>query len=64
MKSYRQWRNKRLAEQAILIVNLVTEPIGNEAGEHVLSSPFSQKVEEFKKKITEIHPKDREGLGN
>jgi len=67
VKSYRQWRNKRLVEQAPPLLNLLQEPIGNEAGEHVLTSPFSKKVDDFRERLTELpHPKsqERKGLGD
>ena len=66
MKSYKQWKNKRLLEQVVPLLNLEFEPIGNEAGEHILASPFAQAIEGFKKRITELpHPQNTgdKGLG-
>ena len=67
MKSYRQWQTRRLVEQAIPLLKMTQDMIGNEAGEHVLTSPFSKKVDDFKDRITELpHPesKERKGLGD
>jgi len=65
VKSYRQWRNKRLVEQAAPLLNLYHEPVGNEAEELVVTSPFSKKVEDFHKKIAEMpRPSSKKGLGD
>lgn len=63
MKSYRQWKNKRLVEQVIPLLQLEPSFIGNRAGEHVITSPFSQALDGFKKKLEMPQNKGDQGLG-
>lgn len=64
MKSYRQWQYQRLVEHVVPLMNLQYGPVGNEAGERVLTSPFSKQVDNFKDKLTELpHPVDKSGKG-
>lgn len=64
MNSYDQWYTK---QNIIPLIDPKKEPVGNNAKEYVLTSPFTQKVESLKRRIMELpHPESgcNKGLGN
>jgi len=71
MKTYRQWQNHELYNE-LKLLSTERGPVGNElkdvqAGGQVIPSPFQQKAEQFKKKITELPTPSSgsgKGLGN
>ena len=71
MKTYKQWQGRELYNE-LKLPSVEDGPIGNElkdvqSGGQVIPSPFQQKTEQFKKKLTELptpSTDEKKGLGN